>query len=416
MSPSSSLPLLYFGIAHVGLVLACVALVVWPGTPGPFFFHPKMVALVHLLTLGWLTSSILGAFYIVAPLALRMPMAVGRVDWVVAAGFSAGLAGMVVKAWVARYDAFVVYALPVAVACVWVSVRAWRGLRVAVVPWPIKLHVALAFLNLIAAIIYGAVIGWDKARGTLNASPVHMAFAHAHLAAVGFALMMVVGLSYRLIPMFLPAAMPTGASLAWSAILIESGLIVLVLALPTGHTAVPAGAMLIVAGLAMFVRQIRGALAHRMPRPPALPARDWSTWQTHTALAWLGVAIVSGLTLTVMPASPSTVPLMWVYGTAGLVGFLAQIVVGMQGRLVPMYLWYRAWARRPGPPPAVAANALPAAEWARPLFIIWVAGVPTLMWGLAVHEIEAVRAGAALLGCGTVTNAAYLFSMMRRLR
>jgi hypothetical protein len=416
MSPSSNLPLLYFAVAHISLTVACGVLVVWPGMPGPFFFHSKMVALVHLLTLGWLTGSILGAFYIVAPLALRMPMAVGRLDWLMALGFAAGLAGMVMKAWGAHYDAFVVYALPVAGACLWVSGRAWRGLPLAVVPWPIKLHVALAFLNLMAAITYGAVIGWDKARGTLSASPLHMAFAHAHLAAVGFALMMVVGLSYRLIPMFLPAAMPTGTALAWSAVSIECGLIVLVLALPTAHSAVVAGALLIVAGLVMFVRQIRGALAHRMPRPPALPARDWSTWQTHTALVWLGVAIVSGLTLTIMPASSSTVPLMWVYGTAGLVGFLAQIVVGMQGRLVPMYLWYRAWARRPGPPPAVAANALPTAAWARPLFVIWVAGVPTLMWGLALQEIGAVRAGAALLGCGTVTNAGYLLSMMRRLR
>lgn len=416
MSPSSNLPLLYFGIAHVSLAVACAALVVWPGMPGPFFFHPKMVALVHLLTLGWLAGSILGAFYIVAPLALRMPMVVGRLDWLVASGFGVGLVGMVAKAWVARYDAFVGYAVPVAVACLWVSIRAWRGLRVAVVPWPIKLHVALAFLNLIAAITYGVVIGWDKARGTLNASPVHMAFAHAHLAAVGFALMMVIGLSYRLIPMFLPAAMPTGAALAWSAVLIECGLIVLVLALPTGHSGVAVGALLIVAGLIMFVRQIRGSLAHRMPRPPALPARDWSTWQTHTALVWLGVAVVSGVTLAMTAASPLTVPLMWVYGTAGLVGFLAQIVVGMQGRLVPMYLWYRAWARRPGPPPTVAANALPSAVWARPVFLIWVAGVPVLMWGLALHEIEAVRVGAALLGCGTVTNAAYLLSMMRRLR
>ena len=39
-----------------------------------------------------------------------------------------------------------------------------------------------------------------------------------------------------------PAAMPTGASLAWSAVLIEAGLIVLVLALPGGHPAVAAGA------------------------------------------------------------------------------------------------------------------------------------------------------------------------------
>lgn len=416
MAPSSNLPLFYFGVAHASLALACAALLLLPGVPGPFFFHPKMVALVHLLTVGWLTGSILGAFYIVAPLALRMPMPVTGVDWIFAAGFAGGLAGMVAQAWLARYDAFVVYALPVGLACLWVALRAWRGLLTAVVPWPVKLHVALAFLNLIAAIAYGAVIGWDKARGTLAYSPMLMAFAHAHLAAIGFALMMVVGLSYRLIPMFLPAAMPTGASLAWSAVLIEAGLIVLVLALPIGHPAVAAGAIIIVGGLVTFVRTIRGALAHRMPRPPALPARDWSTWQTHTALGWLGVAVVCGLFLSVMPPSSSTVPLMWVYGTAGLVGFFAQIVVGMQGRLVPMYLWYRAWALHPGPPPAVAANALPSAAWARPLFVIWLAAVPTLTWGVASHSAAATNVGAVLLMCGVFTNAAYLLSMMRRLR
>lgn len=416
MAPSSNLPLFYFGVAHVSLALACAALLMVPGVPGPFFFHPRMVSVVHLLTVGWLTGSILGAFYIVAPLALRMPLPVSRLDWTFAVGFAGGLAGMVAQAWVARYDAFVVYALPMGLACLWVALRAWRDLLTAVAPWPVKLHVALAFLNLIAAIVYGAVIGWDKARGTLAYSPMLLAFAHAHLAAIGFALMMVVGLSYRLIPMFLPAAMPTGASLAWSAVLIESGLIVLVLALPIGHPAVAAGAIIIAGGLITFVRTIRGALAHRMPRPPALPARDWSTWQTHTALGWLGVAMVCGLVLTVMKPSAATVPLMWVYGTAGLVGFFAQIVVGMQGRLVPMYLWYRAWALHPGPPPDVAANALPSAAWTRPLFFIWLAAVPTLTWGFALHNATATNSGAVLLMCGVFANAAYLLSMMRRLR
>ena len=70
----------------------------------------------------------------------------------------------------------------------------------------------------------------------------------------------------------------------------------------------------------------------------------------------------------------------------------------------------------PGAPPAVAANALPSAAWARPLFVIWVAAVPTLTWGFASHNSAATNAGAGLLLCGVLTNAAYLLSMMRRLR
>ena len=32
------------------------------------------------------------------------------------------------------------------------------------------------------------------------------------------------------------------------------------------------------------------------------------------------------------------------YGVFGLVGFLAQIVVGMEGRLLPIFAWYWAYA------------------------------------------------------------------------
>jgi hypothetical protein len=52
-------------------------------------------ALVHLVTLGWLTFSIFGAMYIVAPLALRTTMPVRRGDYVAYAAALTGLIGMV---------------------------------------------------------------------------------------------------------------------------------------------------------------------------------------------------------------------------------------------------------------------------------------------------------------------------------
>ena len=52
-----------------------------PALPGGSFYHPRMVAIVHLLTVPWLTGSILGSFYIVGPLVLRIPMPAGKGDW-----------------------------------------------------------------------------------------------------------------------------------------------------------------------------------------------------------------------------------------------------------------------------------------------------------------------------------------------
>lgn len=412
LTPSSAVPLAYYGFAHAGLASALLVLVADPGLPGASFYHPRMVALVHLLTLAWLSGSILGSFYIVGPLALRLAMPAGRSDWLAFWAFVLGTTGMVSHFWLNTYDGMAWSAGLVTAAMAWVGWRAWCGLPRSAAPGPVSLHVRLAFINILAAAGLGILLGLDRTRGFLGVSPLALMFGHIHLAAVGWATMMVVGLAYRLIPMMLPAAMPTGRALAFSAVLMETGLVVLVATLLAAPAWVPAGAVLITAGLVSFVVQIRRTLAHRMPRPPALPRRDWSTWQTHTALVWLLVATALGLVLSIATLGEHRLTLMWIYGVAGLVGFLAQIVVGMQGRLVPLYAWYRAGAAR-GAPPERGANSLPSPRFARPIFLIWTAGVPLLAGGLAFEAQPAIRLGALLLFAGVTLGALYQLRILR---
>jgi hypothetical protein len=215
--------------------------------------------------------------------------------------------------------------------------------------------------------------------------------------------------------MMLPAAMPAGPALAMSAVLIESGLVVLVVTLLGAPAWGAVGGGLIAAGLASFVAQIRQTLKRRLPRPPALPSRDWSTWQTHAALVWLVIATALGMVLSSGVPDANRLTLMWLYGVAGLLGFLAQIVVGMQGRLIPLYAWYRALAAR-GAPPAYAANALPSARFARPIFIAWSLGVPLLSWGLPTANRPAISAAAAVLFAGLCIGAVYMAHMIRAAR
>ena len=413
--PSSGLPLAYYVLAHAGLAWALIALAIDPALPGASFYHGRMIALVHALTIAWITGSILGSLYIVGPLALRMELPAGPADWVAFGSFAAGAAGMIAHFWIDRYDGMAWSGGLVTAAIAFVGARAWSGLPRAVAPRGVKVHVALAFANILAAAALGLLIGANRGRGFLTLPTFGALFAHAHLAAIGWATMMVVGLSYRLVPMMLPAPMPTGRTIALSAVLIELGLAVLVVALladPSWHG--PA-ALLIVGGLVSFVVHVRRAAAHRLPRPPALPRRDWSTWQAHAAFFWLLVAAVTGTILSVDLAGGSRLPAMWVYGIAGLVGFLGQLVTGMQGRLVPMYAWYRGFAAQ-GQPPDVAANALPSARFALPIFLCWTAGVPLLAYGLAGESRTAVRLAALALLAGVVTGGCYLGWMLRATR
>jgi hypothetical protein len=415
LAPRSAVPLAYYLFAHVSLAGALLVLIVDPALPGTSFYHPRFVSLVHLLTIPWLTGSILGSLYIVAPLALRVPMPVRRGDWIAFGSFVFGTTGMVSHFWIGTYDGMAWSAAFVLGAVLWVGVRVWRGLGSSPAPPAVGLHVRLAFVNIAAAVTLGILIGFDRTRGVLGISPLAATFAHAHLAAVGWVAMMVVGLSYRLIPMILPAAMPLGRALMLSAVLLEAGLTVLVVALLAESGAAWIGAALILGGFGSFVRQIRATVGRRMPRPPALPQRDWSTWQAHASFLWLMIAAVLGMLLVLGLTGERRLEIMWVYGVTGLVGFLAQIVTGMQGRLVPLYAWYRAFDTT-GTPPVVGANSLPSARFAAPIFAAWAIGVPLLAWGLPAGNVIVIRLAALSLFAGVTIGLVYLLWMLRRAR
>ena len=191
-----------------------------------------------------------------------------------------------------------------------------------------------------------------------------------------------------------------------SAVLLEAGVIVLAIGLVRYRAATLPGAILILAGFGSFLTHVRDIVKRKLPPPAALPRPDWATWQTHVAFGWLLLAAITGLVLTLPTSLAWTVPLGWIYGTAGLVGFLAQIVVGIQGRLLPLHGWYRVLVTGGMKPPRRSAHSLGSHRLARWILLTWTFGVPLLAGGLAVTSSPLVRLGSACLLAGVILNAA----------
>jgi hypothetical protein len=228
--------------------------------------------------------------------------------------------------------------------------------------------------------------------------------------------MMVVGVGYRMLPMVLPAAVPSGRVALASVWTLEAGVLGLGASLLAGSPLVPVCALATLAGLALFLSRIGYMLGHRRPAPTQRLRPDWSVLHVLHGLTCLGAAMVLGLYLSVAASSSTTLRAAMAYGVFGLLGFLSQLVIGVEARLLPLAAWLQSFAasgyREPPPSQHTAApHALQGAA-----FGAWAIGVPGLAAGLWFEWPLLSRLAAATLALGVLASMTAAARALLRLR
>jgi hypothetical protein len=413
--PARRLPLAYFAFGHLCLAAAFALIAVEARELVGFFYHPRMVAVVHLVTLGWISGSILGSLYLIGPLTFRMAIPAGRLDGVAFAAFAVGVLGMVSHFLINRLVGMAWSAGLVTLAFVYVGGRVLRRLPAAPVGLEAKLPLGLAVVNGVLAALAGIVLGLNKAEPFLPLPQLATVFGHAHLAAVGWGTMMVIGAGYRIIPMLLPAAMPRGGWPLAAALVTEAGVLGLFAAFLAESRLLGVVAVVTAFGLALFAAQIVGMLRRLRPAPAERPKPDWGVAHALQAVVYLALTTLGGVALAFLPRSVESFQAAAAYGVFGLVGFLSQIVLGVEGRILPLVAWLWGFADsgfRQGPPslhraPVRALQAL--------VFFLWTLGVPLLALGLVLESRRVLVPAALLLLAAVVLSAANAVVVWRRL-
>ena len=411
--PPRLLPILYYGAAHVALALAFGAVALDPRGVSGFFYHARILGIVHLVTLGWITCSILGSLYLVGPIALRVSIPATWADYTAFVLVLTGIVGMVAHFWIEDYGGMAWSAATVGAGILAAGVHVVRCLGRATLPRAVSAHIVLAFVNIGGAATLGVLIGFDKLYHFLPGFVLANVVAHAHLAAIGWASMMVVGVAYRLLPMVLPAEMPKGPRLWMSAVLLQTGVSGLFVTLLLRRPFAWIFALTVVAGFAAFLWQVAWMLRRPRPRPPGLRTPDPAVWHAAASFASLAIASVLGLWLTLAEPSASTLRVAMAYGVFGLVGFLAQMVVGMEGRLLPLFAWYWAYANTGYKGPVPSPHEMPWRGGQELVFVLWLFGVPALAGGLAFDAVPFVSAAAWCLLAATLVDSVNAIRILR---
>ena len=156
-------------------------------------------------------------------------------------------------------------------------------------------------------------------------------------------------------------------------------------------------------------------LGNRRPAPRGLIRPDLAI--AHITLAMIYLVLTAGVGVALLRSvhdCRGSRALIMLYGILGLLGFLAQMVVGVSVRLLPLYAWMRQFSFMgfDQVPPSPHELALRPLHWSA--FVLWVAGIPLLATGLSLDLPLTIQIAGTLLGTAVVISLVHLVLLLKR--
>jgi hypothetical protein len=401
-----SIPFRFFGAAAFFHLLAWVALSA--GATQAVDFEGGLgwpLGSLHLITLGVLVMSAIGASLQLLPVATRQAVAAARLLaglwWSYTVGVTALTTAMVLSM-PALLGAAAVWLVVVLVAYALLlgrNLARGRGMKVVLV------HGWAALACLLGLLASGLLLAASY-RGLAFVDHAAALRLHISLAAYGFMGLLALGLSHILLPMFALADAPAQRPALVSAALVIAGL-ALTAATALGALPIRAGSIAIgcgLGGLALHVTlmegTIRRGMRRRLGRPFLLIRLGWAA---------LAASLLVALALDAEAGFARLHQLFVVLVVGGLLSFL----LGVMSRIVPFLASMHAPAGRRG---AQLPSSLTSESALAIHFTFHLGALALLVAAVMVDSVWLARAAGLLGSAGAIAFGAFFVHAWRRMR
>jgi len=433
--PSTGLPLTFILAGLVSLFAGIGWVLVRPAILSTYHYNQFVIAATHLFVLGWVCSVVMGAMYQLVPVALETKLYSERLAKIHLLFHLVGFAGMVwmFNVWnikqvghfgsvlvvgvglfvynlvrtLLRVPKWSVTATAVTAALGWLALTVTVGLCVAAGKCTYETADALPASSPVGALERGlsAVAGFMARFDALSA--MH---AHAHLGGIGFFTMLIVGVSYKLIPMFTLSELQSKLRAGLSIVLLNIGLVGSFVTILLRSPWKLAFALVLVAALMVYGIEMFAILRARKRR-----AIEWGIKSFLTAIflfAPLSVLAVilswPGLTLNAF-----TGQLENLYGFLGIIGVISFAIIGMLYKIIPFLIWFKSYSKQIGRAQVPSLADLYSEKLQIVGYIGFVAGLGVTSFGIISANAIVVRIGCSFfaVSLGTLAvNVAIMFS------
>ncbi len=362
-----------------------------------FYFQPHILAITHILALGWITMIISGAMFQLIPVSFHVRVFSISMAYLQYFLLTLGTIGMAAEFYVFNTGViFVVSASLAFVALVIFGINVLVTLLRAENLNITGYHYLTAMVFLLLAVSIGIVLALNLRFGFLDVNHIEILKVHAHVAIVGLITMVVFGAIYQLVPMF-SLAYDFSQSFGWLAYFLTTlGLIGYGTAVVIGGSEFIAktGTVFMAAGVFAFLVQCRIIFRKRMRK-----RLDTGLRQTVVSLMFLGAiaAIVIVTSLIRRPAHLSADRIAFIVGFLVFYGYAGMLVMGQMLKIGPFLTWLHKYSDKVGIRDVPALHEMVDQRLARLQFRVWTAGVPTAALGMILRDNLMLFTGCAAM-------------------
>ncbi|MCK5781081.1 MAG: hypothetical protein KAH10_00685, partial [Flavobacteriales bacterium] len=304
------------------------------------YFNPKLLALVHLTTLGWISMIIFGALYQLVPVVLDVKLhneSLAKVNF-----FIYGLSIIIfVFAFWDLYNQMLLFQIGGSLMFISISLFSYN-IMMSAFNAKRKLIAAKFIISAIfwffTTAVFGLLLVFQLTDSFMDVNHLDFLKAHAHFGMVGWFLLLIIGVSSRLIPMFLVTHNLNEKKLSFSLYSINIGLVALATVFFMGLDKfyIIATALIIIAGIASYVSFLVDAYRNRIKKVLDIGMQH-SALSIITLIFPIAFAMIAPFTIgDDFDFSQRSV---LVYGLSILLGFITSLLLGQTYKTLPFIVW-----------------------------------------------------------------------------
>jgi len=308
-------------------------------------FQPKILSLTHIATLGWITMIIFGAMIQLVPVVLEVKLFSARLAEIQFWIFVIGIIGLVYKFW--HFNSVISFTIPAILLnlSMYIFIFNIVATMKSVKIWNITgTYLASALFYLFVTAIAGLLLAINLDSPYIKINHLQYLNLHAHVAFIGWVSMVVMGVTYKLIPMFTLSHDFKLLFAKVAFVLINIGLLGISIIMHYSQMSifyfvfVP----MIAIGIFFFLIQVIIIFKKRIRKK-----FDVGIKFSSFAYTVLGITTLLGLVIAFIDYQ-SIINLTLIYGYLIIFGYLSMLIVGQMYKIVPFLVWYNKYSSKVG--------------------------------------------------------------------